>query len=81
MAGRSDEVQQHMDAVVAESGVTLDSGLLGDNVVVLSFDVANQLCKAGLVVDIVTEARRVNDRQRDAGAFLVELEFCAPLSA
>jgi hypothetical protein len=35
-----------MDTVVAESGVTLDTGLLSENIIVLAFEVANDLTKA-----------------------------------
>jgi hypothetical protein len=31
------------------------------------------MCLPGLVVDLVSESRRVDDGERDAGAFLVEL--------
>ena len=30
-----------------------------------------------LIVNLVTEARGVDDRQGDAGALLIELELCA----
>lgn len=43
MAGWHDEVQQDVDAIVAESGVTLDTGLLGENVVVLPLEVSDDL--------------------------------------
>ena len=43
MAGRCDEVEQDMDAVVSEARVALDARLLGENVVVLPLEVANDL--------------------------------------
>jgi hypothetical protein len=46
MAGGSDEVEQSMDTIVAEAGVTLDTGLLCENVVVLSLEIANNFTKA-----------------------------------
>jgi hypothetical protein len=46
MAGGCDEVEQDVDTVVAESGVTLDTRLLGQNVIVLALEVANNLAKA-----------------------------------
>lgn len=41
MAGRGDEVEQGVDSVVSEARVTLDTRLLGKNVVVLSLEVPN----------------------------------------
>ena len=46
MAGWSDEVEESMNTIVAESGVTLDTGLLCQNVIVLSLEVANNFTKA-----------------------------------
>jgi len=36
MAGRGDKIKESMDTVVAESGVTLDTRLLGENIIVLT---------------------------------------------
>lgn len=41
MAGWGDEVQEGVHAIVAESGVTLDSGFLSENVVILALEVSN----------------------------------------
>jgi hypothetical protein len=46
MAGRGDEVEQRMNTIVAEAGVTLDTGLLCENIVVLSLKIANNLTEA-----------------------------------
>jgi hypothetical protein len=43
MAGRGDEVEKNVDSIVAEAWVTLDTGLLGENIVVLPLQVANDL--------------------------------------
>lgn len=43
MASGSDEVEHSVDTVVSESGVTLDTRLLGQDVVVLSLEVSNNL--------------------------------------
>ncbi len=40
-----DEVEEGVDAVVAEAGVALDARLLGENVVVLPLEVSNNLGK------------------------------------
>jgi hypothetical protein len=74
-------------AVVAEAGVTLDARLLGEDVVVLSLEVANDLGEAsksaqsgvqgegepGLVVNLVAESRSIDYCEGDAGAFFIEL--------
>lgn len=46
MAGRGDEVKESMDTVVAESRITLDTGLHCKNIIVLAFKVANDFTKA-----------------------------------
>ena len=46
MAGGSDEVEQSMDTIVTEAGVTLDTRLLCENVVVLSLEIANNFTEA-----------------------------------
>lgn len=35
-----------MDTVVAESGITLDTRLLSENIIVLAFEIANDLTEA-----------------------------------
>lgn len=47
VAGRRDEVEERMDTVVAEARITLDTRLLGEDVIVLALDVANDLLEAG----------------------------------
>jgi len=46
VTGRSDEVEEGMHTVVAESRVTLNTRLLGKNVVVLALKVARDLTEA-----------------------------------
>lgn len=41
MTGRRDEVQQSMDSVIPETGITFDARLFGKNVVVLTLEVAD----------------------------------------
>ena len=43
MTGRSDEVKHGVNTVVPEARVTLDTGLLGENIIVLSLEVADNL--------------------------------------
>ena len=46
MAGGRDEIEKGVDAVVLETGITLDAGLLCKKIVVLALDVPNNLLKA-----------------------------------
>ena len=46
MACGCDEVQQHVHTVVPEAGITLDARLLGENVVVLPLEEADNLREA-----------------------------------
>ena len=46
MARGCNEVEKDVDSIVAETWVTLDTGLLCENIIVLSFKEANNLAKA-----------------------------------
>lgn len=46
MAGRSDKVEKGMHPVVAEAGVTLDTRLLSQDIIVLALDIASDFTKA-----------------------------------
>jgi hypothetical protein len=39
VSGRRDKVEQGVHSVVPETGITLDAGLFGENVIVLPFEV------------------------------------------
>ena len=45
MTCRRDEIQQSMNTVVSETRITLDPGFLGQNVIVLAFQVTHDLLK------------------------------------
>ena len=64
-----------MDSVISETWITLDSRLFSQDVVVLSLEVANNLAKGGLVVNLVAEAGCVNDSQRDSCSLFVQLKL------
>ena len=46
VAGGCDEVEQDVNTVIPETGVTLDSGLLCKNIIVLALEIANNLAEA-----------------------------------
>lgn len=46
VAGRCDEVEQHVHTVVPETGVTLNARLLCKNVIILALEVADNLAEA-----------------------------------
>jgi len=46
MPGRRDEVQQSMNTVISETGVTFDTRLFSKNIVVLTLKIANDLLEA-----------------------------------
>lgn len=46
VASGGNEVEHGVDTVVPESGVTLDTRLLGQNIVILSLEIANDLREA-----------------------------------
>lgn len=77
MAGRGDEVEHGVDTIVPEAGVTLDARLLRKNVIVLPFEIANNLGEAGFIVDLVTEAGGVDNGKGDTRPFLVQLKLCS----
>jgi hypothetical protein len=55
MASGSDKVEQGVDTIVTEAGITLDTGLLCENVIVLSLQIANNFTKA-FISSVIFEA-------------------------
>jgi len=50
MASWCDEVEQNMNTIIAETWFTLDSGLHSQNIIVLSFKIADDLSKTNFIV-------------------------------
>lgn len=46
MASRRDEIKKGVDSIVAETGITLYTGLFSENVVVLTFKVSHDFLEA-----------------------------------
>ena len=46
MASRCDEVEHHMDPVIPKSRVTLDTRLLGQDIVILTLEVSHYFLEA-----------------------------------
>lgn len=67
-----DKVEEGVNTVVTEAGVTLDTRLLCEDVIVLAFKVANDLLERELVVDVVTESRGIDNGERDANAIFLQ---------
>ncbi len=63
MARWGDEVEEDVNAVITESWVTLDTGFLCKNIVVLSLEVSDNLAETGLVVDLISETWCVDHGQ------------------
>jgi len=57
MTSGSDKVEQRVDTIVAESWVTLDTGLLCENIVVLSLEIANNFTEAVFVSKVHSSLR------------------------
>jgi hypothetical protein len=57
MAGGSDKVEKGVNPVVAEAGVTLDTRLFRQDIIVLALDVASDFTKAE------TDGQYVNGRE------------------
>ena len=66
-----DEVQQNVHAVVAESGVTLNTRFLCENIIVLTLEVADDLSKAAC-------CKRRRHLDRCNGAYLASLSIWSP---
>lgn len=58
VASRGDKVKQGVDTVVAETRITLDPGLLRQNIIVLSFQISENLLET---VDIPAMYRKTQD--------------------
>ena len=94
MARWWDKVEERVYAVVSEARVTLDTRLLGENVIILPFQMSNNFLEAKarwlvprygpsprsnsrkFVVNVVTEAGRVDNGEGDTNAILLELWVC-----
>jgi hypothetical protein len=63
MTSGRDEVKQSMDTIVSEARVTFDTGFFSQNVIVLSFKIADDLLKAEFIVNVVAKPRSVHNRQ------------------
>lgn len=61
MASGSNEVEEGMNSVVPETRVSFDSRFFGKNVIILPFEIANNLAKGSFVIDLVSEARGVDN--------------------
>lgn len=92
MSSRCNEVEQRVNSIVSKPWVTLDTRLLGENVIVLSLKITNYLAKAlcherhsnvrrrrsqvpCFIVDLITEAWSIDNRERYPGALLVKFQF------
>jgi hypothetical protein len=53
MSSGSDEVEQSVNTIIAEAGVTLDAGLLCEDIIVLSLEVANDFTKASVMLVVI----------------------------
>jgi hypothetical protein len=73
MAGGGDKVKEGVDSVVPEPGVPFDSGFLGEDIVVLSFQVACYLRETSLIINLISKSRRVDNRQGNASALLFKI--------
>lgn len=40
MTSRGDKIEKSVNTIIAESWITFDTGLLGENIIVLAFEVA-----------------------------------------
>lgn len=48
MPGRSDEIQENVHTVISEPGVSLDSRLFREDIIILAFEVSDDFGKAAL---------------------------------
>ena len=46
MTGRRDKVEESVNTVISETRITLDAGFFGENVIILAFEVTNNLGEA-----------------------------------
>jgi hypothetical protein len=74
VTGRSDEVEKGVNTVVAEAGVTLDTALFSENIVVLALEVAHDLAET---VAIPSSVPPHHEGDRD-GAYVNSLSIWSP---
>jgi hypothetical protein len=77
-----------MDTIVAETGVTLDTRLLRKNIIVLAFEITDNLAEAMnlsaktllqclprlpcFIIDLISESGCVDNRERNTGSFFIQ---------
>jgi hypothetical protein len=49
MTGRGDKVEESVNSIVTEAGITLDTGLFSKNIIVLTLDVAGNFTETAKV--------------------------------
>ena len=75
MTGRGDEVKQRMDAVVSKSRVSLDAGLFGQDVIVLTLQVTNDLGEAAWAMVVVSRGMSPHPVRRGPTTYLASLSI------
>lgn len=68
MTGGGDKVEEGVDTVVAETGVTLNPGLLRQNIIVLSFQISENLLEAVVLSGQEQVASDEMGQERKAGS-------------
>jgi hypothetical protein len=61
MTGGGNEIEEGMDSVITETSLTSNSGLFGENIIILAFKVADNLLKSGSGIKTVLVTLRNQD--------------------
>ena len=73
MSSGGDEVEECVNAVVPEPGVTLDPRFLSENVIVLALKVADNFLEPGIIKEKVRPVRPGRIRRVDARVLIVDV--------
>lgn len=61
-----------MDSVIPETRVALDATFLRENIIVLPLKIPDNFLKSEFIVDIVTKAGSIDNREGDANTILLK---------
>jgi hypothetical protein len=87
VTSRLDKVEQSVNSVIPESGVSLDPRLLGQDIIILPLEIRRDLLEAAaqlcfkiqnspvLVINTLSETRGIDNSQSDPGSILLQLDI------
>jgi hypothetical protein len=73
MTSRSNKVEKGVNSIIPESWVSFNPGFFSEDIIVLSFQITSDFGKTSLIVNLITESRCIDHRQRNTCSLLLEI--------